>query len=117
MKKIGCSNLKSLIEEDKLLIPDYDIIAELTTFVSSGDSFSADDGSHDDLAMTLVLFSWLVDQQYFKDMSSQNIRDNLYKNQLQNLDDFTTPVGFMENGLDQREIEVDSDGTVWETVK
>ena len=117
MKKIGCSNLKSLIEEDKLLIPDYDIISELTTFVSSGDSFSADDGSHDDLAMTLVIFSWLVDQQYFKDMSSQNIRENLYKNQLQNLDDFTTPFGYINNGLDQREIEIDSDGTVWETVK
>ena len=117
MKKIGCSNLKSLIEEDKLLIPDYDIISELTTFVSSGESYSADDGSHDDLAMTLVIFSWLVDQQYFKDVNSQNIRDNLYKNELQNLDDFTTPFGFIETGLNQRETEIDSDGTVWETVK
>jgi len=117
MKKIGCSNLKSLIEEDKLLITDYDIISELTTFVSSGDSFCADDGSHDDLAMTLVLFCWLVDQQYFKEMSSQNIRENLYKSQLQNIDDFTTPFGYIDNGLIQRETETDSEGTVWETVK
>jgi hypothetical protein len=116
MKKLGCSNLKSLLEEDKLLIPDYDMISELTTFVSSGDSFSADDGAHDDLAMTLVLFAWLVDQQYFKDLNNQNIRDNLYQNQLQNIEDFTVPFGHINNGLNQKEYEVDSDGTVWETV-
>ena len=107
---------KILIEEDKLLIPDYDMISELTTFVSSGDSFSADDGSHDDLAMTLVLFAWLVDQQYFKDLNNQNIRDNLYQNQLQNIEDFTTPFGYINNGMNQKEYEVDSDGTVWETI-
>ena len=116
MKKIGCSNLKSLIEEDKLFIPDYDIIAELTTFVSSGDSYAADDGGHDDLAMTLVLFAWLVDQQYFKDLMSQNIRESLYQNQLQNLEDFTVPFGHINNGLSQKETEVDSDGTLWETI-
>ena len=116
MKKLGCSNLKSLLEEDKLLIPDYDMISELTTFVSSGDSFSADDGAHDDLAMTLVLFAWLVDQQYFKDLNNQNIRDNLYQNQLQNIEDFTTPFGYINNGLNQKEFEVGSDGTVWETI-
>ena len=116
MKKIGCSNLKSLVEEDKLFIPDYDMIAELTTFVSSGDSYAADDGSNDDLAMTLVLFAWLVDQQYFKDLMSQNIRASLYKNQLQNIEDFTVPFGHIDNGLKQRETEVDADGTVWETI-
>ena len=113
MKKIGCSNLKALLEDDKLLIPDYDIISELTTFVSKADSFSAEEGANDDLAMTLVLFAWLVDQQYFKELSSQNIRDNLYKNQLSELDDLTTPFGIIDNGLNQEEYEVDSEGTVW----
>ena len=113
MKKIGCSNLKALIEDDKLLIPDYDIISELTTFVSKADSFSAEEGANDDLVMTLVLFAWLVDQQYFKELSSQNIRDNLYKNQLSELDDLTTPFGIIDNGLNQEEYEVDSEGTVW----
>ena len=113
MKKIGCSNLKALIEDDKLLIPDYDIISELATFVSSADTFSAEEGANDDLVMTLVLFAWLVDQQYFKEMSSQNIRDNLYKNQLSELDDLTTPFGIIDNGLNQQEYEVDSQGQVW----
>ena len=113
MKKIGCSNLKALIEDDKLLIPDYDIISELTTFVSKADSFSAEEGANDDLVMTLVLFAWLVDQQYFKELSSQNIRDNLYKNQLSELDDLTTPFGIIDNGLNREEYEVDTEGTIW----
>ena len=58
----------------------------------------------------------LIDQQYFKDLSNQNIRDNLYKNQLSQLEDFTTPFGIINNGLNQDKYEVDSDGTVWEKV-
>ena len=116
IKKLGCSNLKSLVEENKLLITDYDTISELTTFVSIADSFAADDGSHDDLAITLVLFSWLVDQQFFKDLSNLNIRENLYQNQLQNIDDLTTPFGYINNGIDQDRFEVDDEGTLWETV-
>ena len=117
VNKIGCSNLKALIEDDKLLIPDYDMISELTTFVSTGDTFSAEDGAHDDLAMTLVLFGWLVDQQYFKELSNQNIRDNLYKNQLSEIEDLTTPFGIINNGLNHPEYEVDSEGTLWTNVK
>ena len=117
MKKIGCSNLKALIEDDKLLIPDYDIISELTTFVSSGDSFSAEEGANDDLVITLVLFAWLIDQQYFKELSNQNIRDNLYKNQLSQIEDLTTPFGIINNGLNQQEYEVDTEGNLWTNVE
>jgi hypothetical protein len=116
MKKIGCSNLKSLIEENKLLFNDYDIITELTTFIAIGESFSGEEGTNDDLVITLVLFAWLIDQQYFKDLANQNIRDNLYKNQLNQLEDLTTPFGIIDNGLNQKEYEIDSDGTVWETI-
>jgi len=117
VKKIGCSNLKALIEDNKLLIPDYDIISELTTFVSSANSFSAEEGANDDLVMTLVLFGWLVDQQYFKELSNQNIRDNLYKNQLSEIEDLTTPFGIINNGLNQKEYEIDAEGTAWINVE
>ena len=60
VKKVGCSNMKALIEEDKLLVSDYDIISELTTFIQKGQSFEAEDGCNDDLAMCLVIFSWLA---------------------------------------------------------
>ena len=116
MKKIGCSNLKSLIEENKLLFTDYDVISELTTFISQGESYAGEDGTNDDLVITLVLFAWLVDQQYFKELANLNIRDNLYKNQLSQMEDLTTPFGIIDNGLNQDKYEVDSDGTIWETV-
>ena len=117
VKKIGCSNLKALIEDDKLIIPDFDIITELTTFVQSKDSFAAEDGANDDLVITLVLFAWLVDQQYFKDMTNQNIREKLYENQLQHLEDMTIPFGIINNGLNEPEYIKDSTGTTWTVVK
>ena len=117
MKKIGCSNLKALIEDDKLLIPDYDVISELSTFVSGGDTFAAEEGANDDLVMTLVLFAWLVDQQYFKELSNQNIRSNLYKNKLSEIEDLTTPFGIINNGINQEEYERDAEGTIWTNAK
>jgi len=115
VKKIGCSNLKSMIEENKLLIQDYDIISELTTFVTKGDTFAAEDGSNDDLAMTLVLFGWLVDQQYFKELSNQNIRDKLYQTKMDAIDDMTLPFGIIDDGLDDK-YESMPDGGMWEKV-
>ena len=115
VKKIGCSNLKSLVEEDKLIIPDYDIISELTTFVTNGDTFAAEDGSNDDLVTTLVLFGWLVDQQYFKELSNQNIREKLYQTKMDAIDDMTIPFGIIDDGLDDK-YELMPDGGLWEKV-
>ena len=73
VKQVGCSNLKTVIEDDKLLINDYDIISELTTFIQKNQTFVAEDGCHDDLAMCLVIFSWLIVQPYFKEMTDNDI--------------------------------------------
>ena len=67
-KKLGCSILKRLIEEDKILINDDRVIQELMTFVSKSNTFKADDGHNDDLVMTLVFFAWLCRQEYFPDL-------------------------------------------------
>jgi hypothetical protein len=115
VKKIGCSNLKSLIEEDKLLISDYDIISELTTFVTVGDTFGAEEGSNDDLVTTLVLFGWMVDQQYFKELSNLNIREKLYQTKMDAIEDMTIPFGIIDDGLND-EYELMPDGTKWEKV-
>ena len=59
LKRLGCSNLKNLIEENKLIIQDFDIINELSTFVARKGSYEATEGSHDDLAMCLgCLHGW-----------------------------------------------------------
>ncbi len=113
VKKIGCSNLKALIEEDKLMINDYETIAELTTFVQKKDSFEADEGYHDDLVMCNVIFAWIVMQDYFREMSDQDIRKRIYDERKNEIEQDMAPFGFMDNGLEEETI-VDEDGNVWQ---
>jgi hypothetical protein len=100
VKRIGCSSLKMLIEESKLLIPDADIISELSTFIEVKGSFAADNGYHDDLVMTLVLFGWLVTQPYFKELNNVDLRHMIYQNQIRQIEDELTPFGFYNDGQD-----------------
>ena len=107
VKKIGCSNLKTIIESDKLLITDFDTIEELTTFVEDKDTYKAEEGCHDDLAMTLVLFGWLITQTYFKDLMNSDIRQNLARETMKDVHDDLLPVGFIDDG--RQEIEAIDD--------
>lgn len=113
IKRIGCSTLKSLIEEKKLLVSDADIISEISTFIERKGSFSADEGYHDDLVMTLVLFSWLFTDPFFKDLTDINIRKDLYESQIEMIENSVAPFGFINNGVDD-EPYVDSSGQSWE---
>ena len=98
VKRIGCSILKSLIEEDKIILEDYDILHELTTFVEKKGSYQADTGHHDDLVMCLVLFSWLTKQTYFKDQTDLDIRKMLFEKQMKEIEEDMTPFGFLNDG-------------------
>ena len=115
-KKIGCSNLKTLIEEDKLTFCDYNIISELTTFISKKQSFEAEDGCNDDLAMCLVIFSWLVAQDYFKEMTDSDVRKRIYEEQKNAIEQDMAPFGFVSDGFElEEQTTIESDGTVWKT--
>jgi len=104
VKRIGCTNLKSMVEENKLIIQDVDTIAELSTFIEKRGSFAADEGYHDDLVMTLVLFSWLTSNPYFKDLNDVNMRQSMYESHIQQIEDELTPFGFYDDGQeDDRE--------------
>lgn len=103
VKRIGCSSLKMLIEENKLLIPDGDIISELSTFIETKGSYAADIGYHDDLVMTLVLFGWLVNQPYFKELNNVDLRQMVYQNQMRQIEDSLTPFGFYNDGTEQEQ--------------
>jgi hypothetical protein len=116
VKRIGCSNLKQLIESDKLLIPDYDIMSELSTFIVKGSSWQADDGCTDDLVACLFIFAWAVDQTYFKELTDNDIRERMYAEQKDQLEQDMAPFGFIDNGIDEPEVEVDEYGTRWTTV-
>ena len=113
VKQVGCSNLKALIEEDKLLIPDYDTIAELTTFIVKGQSFAAEEGCNDDLAMCLVIFAWMAMQEYFKEMHDNDVRARIYADQRDAIEQDMAPFGFISDGLDDDHI-IDAQGERWE---
>jgi len=114
VKKLGCSNLKTFLEDDKLLTVDYDIISELTTFAQRHNSFEAEEGCNDDLAMCLVIFSWLVAQDYFKEMTSNDIRKRIYEEQKNQIEQDMAPFGFILDGLDETTF-VDNTGDRWHT--
>ena len=114
VKKLGCSNLRTLVEDDKLLVKDYDIISELTTFIQRKNSFEAEEGCNDDLAMCLVIFSWLVAQDYFKEMTNNDVRKRIYEEQKNQIEQDMSPFGFIVDGLDEMESFVDSEtGDRW----
>ena len=118
VKTVGCSNLKQLIETDKLIIEDFDTINELSTFIVHGSSFQAEEGSNDDLVMCCVIFAWATDQTYFKELTDNDIRKQMYKEQQNQLEQDMAPFGFIIDGLEEENIGemIDEYGTKWNPV-
>ena len=114
VKRIGCATLKDLIERNNLIIEDFDTISELTTFIGKSTSFEADDGAHDDLVMCCVLFSWLVQQRYFRELTNQDIREKMFSEQMRMIEEEMVPFGFIEDGHDPDEHSIPGDDNVWE---
>jgi hypothetical protein len=113
--------MKSLIEGDKLIINDFDIIAELSTFISRGKSFEAEQGATDDLVMCLVIFSWLANQRYFKELTNVDVRGQMFTDQQNAIEADMAPFGFIDNGLDDPEgmnnSFFDDAGELWQPVR
>ena len=117
VKKLGCSNLKQIIETDKLIITDYDLINEFSTFILKGQSFEAEEGHTDDLAMCCVIFAWLVEQTYFKELTDDDIRARMFLEQQHQLEQDMAPFGFIDDGLgSDGPTMVDEYGTRWAPV-
>tara|TARA_R110002020_G_scaffold126339_1_gene284074 strand:+ start:925 stop:2580 length:1656 start_codon:yes stop_codon:yes gene_type:complete len=114
VKKVGSLNLKTLVEENKLFFNDYEIISELTTFVSKHNSFEAEEGCNDDLAMCLVIYAWLVAQDYFKELTDQDVRKRIYQEQKNQIEQDMAPFGFINDGMADESF-VDDDGDRWFT--
>ena len=112
VKKVGALNLKTMIEEDKLIFNDYEILSELTTFIQKHNSFEAEEGCNDDLAMCLVIYAWLVAQDYFKELTDQDVRKRIYDEQKNQIEQDMAPFGFISDGLDDNSF-VDDDGDRW----
>ena len=115
IKRIGCATLKSLVEENKLLVFDQDIISEFSTFIEHNGVFQADEGYHDDLTMTLVLFAWATNDPMFKDLMNINNRQAMYSAQMQTIEDELTPFGFIDNGIPEEEQAIIDGDDLWLT--
>ena len=100
VKSVGCSILKMLIEQNQLIVQDYNTIQELSRFSKRGSSYEAESGSHDDLVMNLVIFAWLTDQMYFKDMTDIHTMMKLRQKTEEEIDQDLLPFGFIDVGDD-----------------
>jgi len=112
VKKQGCANLKAIIEEDKLTFSDFDILRELTTFIQKKQAWEADEGYHDDLVMCMVLFAWLVMQEYFKEMTDMDVRRRIYEEQRNQIEQDMAPFGFVDDGMGD-DTYLDAEGDLW----
>ena len=98
VKRIGCSNIKDLVERDQINIVDADTIVEFSTFVAKGNSYEASDGNHDDLVMNFVLFGWFVSSPMFTDMTDMNIKEMMYQEKMKQIEDELVPFGVLDDG-------------------
>jgi len=101
VKRLGCSAIKDILEENKLDIVDENTILEISTFVSKGQSYEASDGNHDDLMMNLVMFGYFVSTQFFADMTDINLKEIMFAKKMQEIEDDIPPVGFIDDGLEE----------------
>lgn len=115
VKSVGCSILKLLIEQNQLLIHDMNTISELSTFSKKASSYQAEEGCNDDLVMCLVLFAWLTEQKYFKDLTDINTLIKLKDLKDAQLEEHMLPFGFIVNGPDDEE-DIDRGGENWHKV-
>ena len=109
VKAVGCNMLKMLIEQDQLVVNDFQTINELSTFSRKANSYEAESGCHDDLVMCLVLFAWMTDQAFFKEVTDINTIDRLRSRNEEELMESLLPIGF--NTYDEDVIEEQNIGT------
>jgi len=115
VKRLGCSGIKDILEEKKLDIVDENTILECSTFVAKGQSYEASDGNHDDLMMNLVMFGYFATGNYFQELTDVNLKDMMFKQRMQEIENDVLPFGFVDDGIDAAEADEQRDE--WNTRK
>ncbi len=116
VKSVGCNMLKMLVEQDQLILNDFDTINELSTFSRKGNSYEAESGCHDDLVMGLVLFAWMTDQMFFKEITNINTVNNLRQRNEEELAESLLPIGFNDYDMNSDTVDriaVSDDDNSW----
>jgi hypothetical protein len=96
-KRLGCSGIKDIIENDKLSINDTNTIMEISTFIAKGQSYEASDGNHDDLMMNLVMFGYFALTEMFADMTDINLKEMMFKDKMRSIEEDLVPFGFIDD--------------------
>lgn len=99
-KRIGCTNLKSLIENDQYIVSDSDTIDEARRFAVKKQSYAAEEGN-DDLMMTLVLFGWAADQGYVRDMTDVVVKQKILEANKARVEQDMAPFGIIDDGSEE----------------
>ena len=115
IKRVGCSTLKELLEENRLKVVDRATITELMTFVTKGNSYEADRGYHDDMVMNLVLFAWFITTEYFYHLTDTQVKNLLYAEQQKMIEEDILPAGVFGTVSPQETSFVDDEGDRWFT--
>ena len=114
-KRLGCSAIKDILETNKINIVDEQTILEISTFEAKGQSYEATDGNHDDLMMNLVMFGYFVSTQFFADLTDINLKEMLFKQKMEDIENDMVPFGIIDDGSDYiQQIETKED-TSWLT--
>ena len=98
VKRLGCSGFKDILENKKLDVCDEQTILEISTFISKGISFEASDNNHDDLVMAMVMFGFFAQTDFFESLTNVNIKEMLFQQRMQQIEDDIPPFGFIEDG-------------------
>jgi hypothetical protein len=101
VKRIGCSGIKDIMETGKIQICDENTILECSTFIGKGQSYEASDGNHDDLMMNLVMFGYFVQTQMFSDMTDINLKQMLYQDKMNQIENDIVPFGIIDDGSEE----------------
>ena len=111
-KRLGCSAIKDILEEKRLTINDEQTILEISTFEAKGQSYEASDGNHDDLMMNLVLFGYFVSTQYFSDMTDINLKQMMFQQKMQEIENDVVPFGFIDDG-EEAIVRIENEDDPW----
>ena len=111
-KRLGCSAIKDILEEKRLTINDEQTILEISTFEAKGQSYEASDGNHDDLMMNLVLFGYFVSTQYFSDMTDINLKQMMFEQKMQEIENDVVPFGFIDDG-EEAIVKIENEDDPW----
>lgn len=98
VKRLGCVNMKTMIEKQQIILNDFNVINELSTFIHRGNGYEAESGAHDDLVMCIVLLAWATTQTFFKELTDTDFRAKILAEREKMWEDEVLPFAFYDDG-------------------